>query len=310
MARTGRSRPGEERLLLTTPAIDAHQHFWDPGRREYPWLTAELAPLRRAFGPGDLQPELERARFAGSVLIHTLPSMEESRDLLALARAVPFVLGVVGWVDLSGPDVSGAIDDLRTGPGGDRLVGLRHRVHDEVDADWLGRQDVRRGLAAVEAAGLTFDLLVRTRELPAAIAVARAMPNLRFVLDHLAGPPIASGDLALWGRALLTLAELPNVSAKLSGLVIQADWRTWCIDDLRHPIELAVDAFGPSRLMLGSDWPMCLLAGSYSDAIDSVRYLVADLTGHEREDIHGGTAARVYRLGRVPSGQRHQPGPG
>jgi L-fuconolactonase len=288
--------------VLTLPTIDAHHYFWDPGRREYPWLSGDLADLQRAFGPDDLQPELESEGITGSILIQTLPSLEETRELLAVAQDTPFILGVVGWVDLSAPDVAAAITGLRDGPGGERLVGLRHRVHDEVDADWLVRDDVRRGLAAVAAAGLAFDLTVRTRELPAAIATARALPGLRFVLDHLARPPIASGDLTTWGRALLAMAELPNVSAKLSGLVIEADRRTWSIDDLRHPVELAVDAFGPRRLMLGSDWPVCLLAGSYSDAIAPLRYLVAELPAHEQAEIHGGTAARVYRLGRVPAG--------
>lgn len=175
-------------------------------------------------------------------------------------------------------------------------MGLRHRVHAERDAGWLTRPDVRRGLAAVAAGGLAFDLLVRTRELPAAAAAAHALPHLRFILDHLARPPIASGELASWGRALLALAEASNVSAKISGLVTEAAWHTWSIDDLRHPVELALDAFGPGRLMLGSDWPLCLLAGSYSDAIDTMRYLMAELPGHEQAEIRGGTAARVYGL--------------
>ena len=203
---------------------------------------------------------------------------------------------MVGWLDLSRAGVGAAIEGLRASPGGSRLVGLQHRICDEADVAWLARPDVRRGLAAVARAGLAFDVLARTQELPAVTAAARALPDLHFVLVHLAGPPIASGDLTDWGRALLPLAELPNVSAKLSGLVTEADWHTWSIDDLRHPVELALDVFGPERLMLGSDWPNCLLAGSYSDVIDSVRYLVAELPEHEQADIRGGTAARVYRL--------------
>jgi L-fuconolactonase len=294
-------------IVLTLPTIDAHHYFWDPGRRAYPWLSGDLAALQRPFGPEDLRPELESEGITGSVLVQVLPSLEESRDLLALAAETPFVLGVVGWVDLTAPDVPAAIADLRAGSGGERLVGLQHPVHDEIDADWLTRADVRRGLAAVAAAGLAFDLTVRTRELPAAVATARALPELRFVLDHLARPPIASGHLAAWGRALLALAELPNVSAKLSGLLTEAVRRTWSIDDLRHPVELALDAFGPRRLMLGSDWPVCLLAGSYSDAIDPLRYLVADLPTWEQQEICGGTAARVYRLNRAAGGAHEAP---
>jgi L-fuconolactonase len=210
---------------------------------------------------------------------------------------VPWVLGVIGWVDLSAADVDEHIAHLRAQPGGWLLVGVRHRVHDEADPDWLARPDVRRGLSAVARAGLVFDLQVHTRELPAALDACRATPGLSFVLDHLACPPIASGDLSTWGRALLPLAELSHVSAKLSGLVTEADWHTWSIDDLRHPVELALDTFGPHRLMLGSDWPTCLLAGAYSDAIDTIRYLVAELPQHQQDEIRGGTAVHVYRLG-------------
>ncbi len=283
--------------MLDLPAIDAHQHFWDPARRDYPWMTAKYQPLQRAFGPADLQPELELEHMSGSVLVQTLPSSQESAELLALAASVPYVRGVVGWVDLTAADVAGRIAALRAGPGGELLVGVSHRVHDEPDPAWLERADVRRGLAAVAQAGISFDLQVRTRELPAALAVCAAIPDLQFVLDHLALPPIASGDLSAWGRALLPLAELPNVSAKLSGLVTEADWGAWSIDDLRHPVELAVDAFGAQRLMLGSDWPICLLAGAYCDAIDLVRYLVAELPAYEQGLIRGGTALHVYGLG-------------
>ena len=282
--------------MLIPPAIDAHHNFWDPTSHDYPWLAESRASLRRPDGPDDLLPELSTEHMHGSVLVQTLPSTEETAELLAIAERAPFVRGVVGWVDLTADDVATRIDELRAGPGGELLVGLRHRVFDEPDPLWLRRPEVRRGLAAVQQAGLVFDLQVRTRELPAAAAVARAMPDLHFVLDHLACPPINSGDLSAWGRALLPLAGMPNVSAKLSGLVTEADWHTWSIDDLRHPVELAVDAFGPQRLMLASDWPTCLLAGAYSDAIDAVRYLLAELTRQEQDRIRGGTAVDVYDL--------------
>ena len=279
------------------PVIDAHHSFWDPEARDYPWLKGDLAMLRRRFGPDELAPELTAQRITGTVLAQTLPETGESAALLALGAAVPFVRGVVGWVDLTAPDVAGQAEQLRSGPGGELLAGVRHRVHDEPDPDWLGRADVRRGLLALGEAGLAFDVQVRTRELPAALDACASLPEVTFVLDHLAAPPIASGDLSAWGRALLPLGELPNVAAKLSGLVTEADWHTWSIDDLRHPVELAVDAFGPHRLMLGSDWPTCLLAGGYSDAIDAVRYLLAELPEHEQDEIRGGTAMRVYGLG-------------
>jgi L-fuconolactonase len=278
------------------PVIDAHHSFWDPATRDYPWLTGDLAPLRRRYGPAELAPELAGGRITGTLLVQTLPQADESAELLSMAAAVPFVQGVVGWVDIAAPDVAEQVTRLRAGPGGELLVGVRTRALDELDPGWLGRVEVRRGLRALGRAGLVCDLHLRARELPAALETCAALPEVTFVLDHLAAPPIASGDLTAWGRALLPLGELPNVSAKLSGLVTEADWHTWSIDDLRHPVELAVDAFGPHRLMLGSDWPTCLLAGGYSDAIDAVRYLLAELPEHEQDEIRGGTAVRLYGL--------------
>ncbi len=265
--------------MLNLPVIDAHHHLGDDGS-----------------GPEDLQPELRAGQITGTVLSSTRQSLTESRELLAHAATIPWVRGVVGWVDLTAADVSAQIASLRSGRGGDLLAGLRHAVAAEDDPDWLTRADVRRGLAAGAAAGLAFDLVVRTRELRAAAETSRALPDVRFVLQHLAWPPILSADLSAWGGALLELAEQPNVSATLSGFVTEADPLTWSIDDLRHPVELALDAFGPERLMLGSDWPHCLQAGSYGDVVDSVRYLLAELPTHQQDEIRGRTAVRVYDL--------------
>ena len=282
--------------MTMPPVIDAHHHFWDAGQFEYPGLAETFQLLGPRYGPDELEPELRIEHTTGTVVVQLAPQIEETARLLALAEMVPWVRGVVGWVDLTAVDVAATIERLRTGPGGQMLVSVRYRVPNDDEPDWLCRPDVRRGLEAVEAAGLAFDLQVRSRELPAATDTCAALPHMRFVLDHLARPPIASGDLSAWGRALLPLGELDNVSAKISGLATEADWRTWSIDELRHPVELAVDTFGPGRLMLGSDWPVCLLAGSYSDVVDSVRYLLAELPEHEQAEIRGGTAARVYRL--------------
>ena len=282
--------------MSPAPRVDAHQLFWDPARFDYPRLATDLAPLRRTFGPADLRPDLAREGITATVLMQALPSIPETRHLLSMAAGEGFVAGVVGWVDLSATDVDRQLEELRSAPGGEYLVGLRHAACAEPDPEWLLGDEVRRGLVAVESAGLAFDLHICTRELPAALALGRDHPGLRLVVDHLAAPPIASGDLSAWGRAILPLAELPNVSAKISGLVTEADWHTWSIDDLRHPVELALDVFGPGRLMLGSDWPRCLLAGSYADAVDSCRYLLAELPAHDQDAIRGGTAIRAYRL--------------
>jgi L-fuconolactonase len=280
---------------LATPHIDAHLHLRDPASGDH-WLAEDIDPLVRPHGPDELRRELELEGMSGTILVQASSSTIETTALLALSSSLPFVLGVVGWADLTRPDLGEVVDDLRAGPCGSCLVGLTYRVDEEPDPGWLARADVRRGLAALSERELVFDLAVGTRELPAALDAARALPDLVFVLHHLGRPPIASGDLTAWGRAILALAELPNVAAKLSGLMTEADWRTWSIDDLRHPVELAVDAFGAGRLMLGSDWPRCLLAGSYGDAIATVRYLVAELSGHEQAEIDGLTAVRVYRL--------------
>ncbi len=203
------------------------------------------------------------------MVVQARPSVDETATLLATAAATPFIAGVVGWVDLTDPGVGAAIDRLRTLPGGDRLVGIRHQVQDEPDPDWLRRPDVRRGIAAVGAAGLAYDLLVWTRSLPASVDTVRALPDVRFVLDHLAKPQIREGSLRAWAAAMAPLGALPNVSAKVSGLVTEADHDAWTVDDLVEPVRHALDLFGPDRLLFGSDWPVCLVAASYDRVADA-----------------------------------------
>ncbi len=251
--------------------VDAHQHFWDPARADYPWM--DDGPLRRRFGPEDLEPLLRLNGVAGTVVVQARQELDESRELLAIAASTPFVLGVVGWVDLTG-DVAAQLGEL-DGP----LVGLRHLVHDEPDPEWLLRKDVQRGLAAVAEADLTYDLLVRTRELPAAIDTARRHPALRFVLDHVAKAPHDPSEHAAWAKSVATLAELPNVTCKLSGLFTEAD--------PEGTVERALEWFGPERCMWGSDWPVCTLAGDYADGLA--------LVGSDAR-VLGSTAGETYRL--------------
>ena len=187
-------KPGET-METRTPVVDAHHHFWTPARHDYYWMAgAELDPIRRSFGPADLRPELEAAGVDYTVLVQTVPSVEETREFMGIAERTQFVAGVVGWVDLTDRSVGETLAELQAQPDGRRLVGIRHQVHDEKDAQWLLRPDVQRGLAAVRDAGLAYDILIRPRELPAALAMARAFPDMRLVIDHLAKPPIASGD--------------------------------------------------------------------------------------------------------------------
>jgi L-fuconolactonase len=263
-------------------------------------MTDDLAAIRRPFTPADLAPLLRAARLDRTVLVQTRASVAETVTFLATAAATPFIAGVVGWVDLTSPSVAEAIAGLRALPGGDRLVGIRHQVHDEDDPDWLRRSDVRAGIAAVGAAGLAYDLLVRTRELPAALDTVRALPEVRFVVDHLAKPPIGSGGLALgaWEAALRPFGPEANVTAKVSGLVTEADWATWTPDDLAGPIGIAVETFGTDRLLFGSDWPVCLLAASYDRVIAAAEAGLtrAGLGDADLERVFGGNAEAVYRL--------------
>ena len=282
---------------MRTAIVDAHHHFWDPTRASYPWLTDELAAIRRPFGPVDLRPLLAATGVRCAILVQTRSSVDETREFLALAARHEFIAGVVGWVDLTAGDVGERIAELRRGAGGHKLVGIRHQVHDEPDERWLFRADVRRGIRAVGDAGLTFDLLVRTRELPAGLALARDFAEIRFAVDHLAKPPIREGAIAEWAARLEPLASLPNVFGKLSGLVTEADWKAWRVDQLVPYVERALDWFGPSRLMFGSDWPVCLLAASYADVLAAYRASLGTIAPADEERIFGANALACYRLG-------------
>ena len=276
--------------------VDAHHHFWDPARADYPWMTGSYEPVRRPFGPGDLAPLLTANGVDATILIQTRASLDETREFLATAAGTPFVRGVVGWVDLTDPGVADVIAELRAGPGGDRLVGIRHQVHDEPDADWLLRDDVRRGIRAVGEAGLVYDLLVRTRELPAALTVAEALPDVRFVIDHIAKPAIRDGVRQPWSDRMAAFAALDHVSCKLSGMVTEADWEGWQPADLAPYVDHVLAVFGPRRVLFGSDWPVCLLAASYDRVVETARELLRGLSEADTALVFGGTATEIYGL--------------
>jgi L-fuconolactonase len=286
---------------VTSPAgrIDAHHHFWDPLRYAYPWMAGELLdPIRRPFGPEDLRPELRQGGITGTVLVQTISDIAETRELLQIAASTDFVYGVVGWVDLTSPSVGDDLDALRSDETGRWLVGIRHQVHDERDPEWLCRGDVRRGLAAVAARDLAYDLLVRARELPAATKTAAAFPDLRFVLDHIAKPRIVDGRDDPWTERMPALAALRNVSVKLSGMITEADWKSWTSSDLRPFVRSVVDWFGLDRVMFGSDWPVCLLAGSYESMSGGLADALGGLTPSEEARVYRGNAMHAYALSR------------
>jgi L-fuconolactonase len=281
--------------------VDAHHHVWDPARADYPWLTDELAVIRRPFGPADLAPLVAATGIDATVLVQTRSSLAETEEFLAIAARTPFIRGVVGWIDLTDPAADETIARLRAGAGGDRLVGIRHQVHDEDDPEWLGRDDVRRGIAAVRRAGLAYDLLVRARELPAARALVEALPDVRFVVDHLAKPAIRAGSDPIWTEAVGWFRGLPNVWWKVSGLVTEADWHAWRPADLQPFVDRVLEIAGPDRLLFGSDWPVCLLAAPYDVVLGTARSLIATLAQSEQAAILGATAVGVYRLEVDPS---------
>jgi L-fuconolactonase len=277
--------------------IDAHHHVWELARRPHAWLDgSEMAAIRRDFTLTDLAPQAKAAGVGRTVLVQVLSDLAETAEFLVLAGESGLVAGVVGWADLTSVTLPETLAALRSGPGGARLAGIRHLAQSEPDPRWLARPDVRRGLRAVAGAGLVYDLLTLPGQLPAAIDTVRALPGLTFVLDHLSKPPIASGELEPWAALVRELAAEPNVYCKLSGMVTEADPKRWTVAGLRPYAEVVLDAFGPSRVMFGSDWPVCLLAASYADVVSAAEQLTDGLDPDEQAQVFGGTAARAYRL--------------
>ncbi|MBO3746410.1 amidohydrolase family protein [Streptosporangiaceae bacterium NEAU-GS5] len=283
---------------MTFGKIDAHHHLWDPGRRDYPWMAGDaLAPIRKPYDLADLTRHTAAAGVDRTVLVQTISSHAETLEFLTTASASGgLIAGVVGWLDLTAPDVADRLAELRAGPGGDLLVGVRHQVQDESDPEWLSRPDVRAGLRAIADAGLVYDLLVLVHQLPMAIQTVRDLPELRFVLDHAAKPSIAAGMIEPWATHLKTLSDEPNVSCKLSGLVTEASWTSWRPGDIAPYSARVLECFGPSRVMFGSDWPVCELAATYPQVVELAATVTAHLAPEERARIFTGTAIDWYGL--------------
>lgn len=273
--------------------IDAHHHLWeDLTRRDYDWL-ADLDPIRRPYTVDDLAAVTPADR---TVLVQTVPTVEETEEFLTTAAATPLIAGVVGWLDLTAPDIADRLAALREAPGGDTLVGIRHPAQGEADPGWLVRPEVVRGIKAVAEAGLTYDILILPPQHQAAIALADAVPGARLVLDHAGKPAIAAGSYEPWARFLTELAARPNVFCKLSGLVTEADWTKWTVEDLRPYASHVLESFGPARVMFGSDWPVCELAATYDQVYESARAVTSVLSPAEQDEVFGGTATRAYPI--------------
>ncbi|MGC5567869.1 amidohydrolase family protein [Streptomyces sp. FR-108] len=286
--------------------VDAHHHVWDLDVRPQPWLDeAGNEPIRRNFGPHALlsaatKPIAQR-RLTSTVVVQCVSSVPETRELLALADGTPLIGAVVGWADLTSPVVGDVLDDLRSGPGGRYLRAVRHLVQGESDPYWLQRPDVERGLRAVGARGLGYDVLVRSHQLPQAVRLAQRLPGLPLVLDHAGKPPLARRDLSDWSRLVRALAGHSQVRCKVSGLITEADHETWTIDDIRPAWDVLLSVFGPERLMFGSDWPVANLAGGWNRWAATVEELLHGCSGSEVHAVLAGTATAFYRLDSAPA---------
>jgi L-fuconolactonase len=286
--------------LSISRTLDAHVHFWRYNADEYAWIDDSLAVLRRDFQPEDAAREMRGARIDGCIAVQVRQSLAETRWLLELAARYPFIEGVVGWVDVRAADLD---EQLQTLSADRKLVGVRHIVQAEAD-DFLQDAQFRRGVARLARYGLTYDILVYARQLPAAIEFASGLPEQRLVLDHLGKPDIRAGAFDSWRRDLDRLAALPHVFAKISGLVTEADWQRRRFEDLHRYIDAALDSFGPDRLMIGSDWPVCTVAAGYAAVLDHVRAALAPRTLAERQAVLGATARRFWSLPDVSSLER------
>ena len=272
--------------------IDAHQHFWIYNQNDYVWMGEEHGTLRRDFTPRDLAPLLDNIEFDGSVAVQARQLVEETEWLLELADTDERVMGVVGWIDLRSNDVHSQIDRFSPHP---KLRGVRHVVHDEPDDDFMLRSDFRRGLALLEPAGLTYDFLLFPKHLSRALTIADEFPNQRFVVDHIAKPFIRDGVMSPWDGEMREIARRDNVMCKLSGMVTEAATE-WNAADFVPYIDVMMEAFGPARLMIGSDWPVSTIAGEYPAVMEIVLDYIRRLSESEQAAVSGDTCERFYGI--------------
>jgi L-fuconolactonase len=278
---------------MQTPCIDSHQHFWNYNPAHQVWMTDQMAVLRRDYLPDELKPLLQQIQFAGTIAVQARQMIEETEWLLELSDKHDFIKGVVGWVDLQSPSVGEQLETYSKHP---RLVGVRHVVHDEADDNFMLLQAFRRGLAQLREFDLTYDLLLFPKHLPVAVKLVSEFPSQPFVLDHIAKPVIREGVISPWREDLKRLAEFPNVFCKLSGMVTEAKWKQWQPGDFHRYLDIVIASFGPDRVMIGSDWPVCILSGDYLSTMEIVINYVRQFPARVQEDMLGGNCARFYHL--------------
>ena len=275
--------------------IDSHQHFWRYNASEYGWIDHSMSCLRRDFLPENLKVELDAAGFDGAIAVQARQTLEETRWLLELAATAPHVLGIVGWVDLRSPDVRSQLSEFAGNP---KFLGVRHIVQSEPDDHFLLQPEFLRGVGVLEEFDLTYDILIYPRHLPTAAEFVKRFPRQHFVLDHLAKPSIKSGSLNPWQSGIRELAKHQNVFCKLSGLVTEADWKSWKPSHIEPYLDIALESFGPERLMIGSDWPVCTLAGSYLLVMNLLIEYLSKYPDSVRDVVLGGNAAKFWKLDR------------
>jgi L-fuconolactonase len=273
--------------------IDAHHHLWRYSAEEYGWIKSSMSRLQRDYTAADLSQAMASAHIDGTIAVQARQSLDETRDLLAFSESHPFIEAVIGWAPIASADFRSCLDALSTQP---KLKGLRHVVQDEPDDNFILGPDFNRGIAAMQSSGLVYEILIYERHLPQATKFVDAHPNQIFVLDHIAKPRIRDHVLSPWCEQVQELARRDNVFCKVSGMVTEADWHSWTESDLLPYLNTVFGAFGPSRLMMGSDWPVCLVAAEYAQWFDFLDRYAAKLSAHEREQFWGGTAIRVYGL--------------
>jgi L-fuconolactonase len=274
--------------------IDSHHHLWRFDQARLPWIGEGMPALRQDYGLAELETALAGTGVDRTVLVHAQQRVDETEWMLDLARQSPRIAGVVGWVPLVAPDLDETLTRLTADP---RLRGVRHIVHDEPDDDYLLRDDVNRGVARLRRFGLVYDVLIFARHLPQAIAFVDRHPDQPFVVDHVAKPTIRAAAFdTRWAAGLRAIAERPHVTCKISGMITEVRDPSWTPAVLQPYVDVALKAFGPSRLMFGTDWPVCRLRGEYAEWLAAVRGFIARLSSDEQAAIMGGTAARIYGL--------------
>lgn len=273
--------------------VDAHNHFWKYDAQQYSWISDEIAPLKNDFYPAALKLEMDKNDVHASVAIQARHNEFDTTFLLEQAEINPFILGVVGWLDLTRADVEQSLDWYVRFP---KLVGLRHLIPDEADDQFMLRKDFMEGVALLKEYELTYDLLLTEQHLPQAIQFMENFPDQKMVLDHLAKPLIKAGKLEPWATYIKELAQHENLYCKLSGLVTEANWNNWQEADIYPYLDIVFEAFGPSRLMYGSDWPVCLLASNYTRVLKLIKDYITPLEAKEQERVMGLNAVQFYNL--------------